>query len=322
MEGKAPAEIYSRGSVNNIVTSLGIKIYSETDGQINTTCPYHNDSRPSFSINTESGLFHCFNPNCNKSGPLINLVMTYGNMNIAEALRFMAKGAPKQSDTIVDQLESLLKDEEEFEPYDQAVINALKNNLAQEAIDYMGKRGINEDTLRRFGAGYSSKMGMVALPLYSHNNIPVGIVGRSVTGKMFKYSKNAPIGKILFNLNNARRESSTVILVEASFDVLKIDQAGYPNSVAVLGGSLSDYKFNLLNKYFDRIIIMTDADEAGRAIGKSVVRKFNREILWACMSSTTVYPDGCKDPGDMTEAQIRQAVENALPDYEYQMYFE
>lgn len=69
-----------------------------------------------------------------------------------------------------------------------------------------------------------------------------------------------PIAKVWFNLNRAKRQSGTVIIVEAAFDAMRIHQAGYPNVIAILGGNVSKYKMELLNTYFDTIIIMTDND--------------------------------------------------------------
>ncbi len=125
-------------------------------------------------------------------------------------------------------------------------------------------------------------------------------------------------------------------------DALKVHQAGYPNVVAILGGQVSEYKINLLNNYFDRVIIFTDNDilkvydkckarqckdgcighNPGRDAGKKIRDGFSREVLWAVYSSTTIYPHDAKDPGDLTENEIKHCIDNAIPDYEYQVFFE
>jgi hypothetical protein len=52
--------------------------------EIQVLCPFHNDKNASMSINTESGLYHCFA--CNASGSAIGFYMKYNNLTYREAL--------------------------------------------------------------------------------------------------------------------------------------------------------------------------------------------------------------------------------------------
>jgi len=53
--------------------------------------------------------------------------------------------------------------------------------------------------------------------------------------------------------------------VEGFFDTFKIHQAGHHNVAALMGSKLSDRQADLIGTNFDEVILMLDADEAGRA---------------------------------------------------------
>jgi DNA primase len=122
----------------------------------------------------------------------------------------------------------------------------------------------------------------------------------------------------MFNLHRAKREGGTIIVVESSFDVIRLWQAGFPNAVATLGGSISDININHLNKYASTIIIMTDNDAAGKALGNTIAGKLrNKNVLWARYDSLVTYPHDAKDVGDLTDTEIKQCIKNAIPHFEY-----
>ena len=126
---------------------------------------------------------------------------------------------------------------------------------SEEAKEYFKSRKIYDEAILQFNLGYSSNMGMVTVPLHSPEGLPVGIIGRSIKDKRFKNSVNLPRNKTMFNLHRAKREGGTIIVVESSFDVIRLWQAGFPNAVATLGGSISDVNLNNLNRYSSTIIL-------------------------------------------------------------------
>lgn len=65
--------------------------------EVMVKCPFHDDKNPSMSINTNSGLFHCFG--CGASGSAIGFVMKYNNLNYAEAMKFV--GCENQTNSYV-----------------------------------------------------------------------------------------------------------------------------------------------------------------------------------------------------------------------------
>jgi DNA primase len=152
------------------------------------------------------------------------------------------------------------------------------------------------------------------------------VVGRSITGKAFKNSVGLPTSKVFFNLHRAKRIGATVIVVESSFDALAVYQSGFPNVVAGLGTAMSDEKYNLLARYFDRIILFVDNrdyDEAGQAYIEKMIKRLGRhkEILLAQYNWEQTYPGDLKDATDILkgygEDAVAQCINNSISHFEY-----
>ncbi len=52
-------------------------------------CPFHNEKTPSFQVNPDNGLYHCFG--CNKSGDIISFVRETEQFNFTEAVEALGK---------------------------------------------------------------------------------------------------------------------------------------------------------------------------------------------------------------------------------------
>lgn len=232
-------------------------------------------------------------------------------MNDFEIMRFLAAIDVDKEVSLVDKLSKMFDYNNDLTPYN---ISSKVYENRYGARDYAIKRGISKDTYDFFELGYLD--GFMVIPIKSHKGTTVGQVGRSTEGKTFLYSKGLKVGKVLFNMNNAKTYSVGIV-VESSIDVLKMHSLGYKNVVATLGGSIPDYKMNLLNSYFEKVIVMTDFDKTGRRMGRQIESGFNRDVYYAS-GRDMVYPYGCKDPGDMTPEQIKKLLDNPMTSYEYQ----
>ncbi len=315
------AQIYAPSQIKTVIGAIGIDLVSETGNDYLCLCPFHgNRNTPSFSISKERGAFICFNPSCGEAGSIIDLVKRLTGRNEFEAIRFIKIKEIEHSVDIEDQLSDLLEEKPDFEEFSNDVIVSLSNNMSNmtEGRAYMHSREFTDETISYFNIGYSDKQKMVTVPVHSPDGICVGIVGRHISEKRFKNSPGLPKNKTMFNIHRAKRVSPTAIITEASFDAMRVHQAGFPNAIATLGGHISKENIDLLNKYFTKIIIMTDNDEAGRALGKSIASRLRgKDILWAMHDYENVYPHGAKDVGDMTDAEIKQCILNAVPNFQY-----
>lgn len=314
-------DAYSKADLRSILQSCGIEIVSQTGTDFLCLCPFHhNTDSPAFAVSYSKGLYICYNQNCNSSGTILDLVMQLTNRNNFEAMRFISANKLSESEKFEEGLKELLEDKPEFIEFPRDTLESLYNGLLvnEKAKEYFASRQIGYEAIAHFSLGYSKVQNMVTVPLHSPDGIPVGVIGRSVEGKSFKNSPNLPRNKTMFNLHRAKREGGTIIVVESSFDAIRLWQAGYPNAVATLGGSISDTNINHLNKYASTIIIMTDNDSAGRALGNTIAYKLkSKNVLWAKYNHNTVYPHMAKDVGDMKDEEIKQCIKNAIPHFEY-----
>ena len=335
-------ETYTKTHLRSILHALNVEIVSDTSTDFLCLCPFHNNrSTPSFAISHNKGLYVCYNPSCNAAGTILDLVKSLSQRNDFEALRFIGTMKKESEVGFDDELANLLEEKPDFVEFSKDTLDKLSEDRwnSVEACNYFLSRGINHESMDYFDLGYSEKQRMVTVPVHSPDGIAVGIVGRSIEGKSFKNSTNLPRNKTLFNLHRAKRIGSTVIVCESSFDAIRIHQSGFPNVVATLGGFLSKENIENLNKYFTKIIIMTDFDDKnkhiaqhcrkcypndcsghnpGRDLGRQMIKNLPRkEFLWACYNDDVVYPHNAKDVGDMTEDEIKKCIINSIPDYEY-----
>ena len=315
---------YTPAHIKSVIKSLGIDIAGETSNDYLAYCPFHsNRHTPSFSVSRTKGAYICFNPSCGKTGTITDLVKESLNKNEYQALRYIESKQLESIENFDEELKSMFEDKPDFIEFSQQTLDDLYNNLGKNkhAQEYFEHRGINSDSMHYFKLGYSSNLGMVTVPVHSPDGVPVGLVGRSISEKKFKNSNNLPRSKTMFNIHRAKRVGDKVIIVESTFDAIRIHQAGFPNVVATLGGHISHDNIKLLNRYFNTIILMTDADLAGRELGMSIASKLkNKNILWASHTYGKIYTNGAKDAGDMSDEDIKACINNAVSDFEYRSW--
>lgn len=335
-------DTYSQSHVRSILNGLGIQIHSETYNDFLCLCPFHgNRHTPSFSVSFSKGLYLCFNPSCDASGTILEMVKEISHRNDFEALRWIQSLKNENTLSFDDELAYLLEDKPDFVIFDQNKLDDMHSSMLinSDAQGYLNGRGINQELIEHFKLGYSEKQGMIIVPVHSPDGIPVGLVGRGLHEKTFKNSRNLPRSKTMFNLHRAKKCGGSVIVCESSFDAIRIHGAGFPNVVATLGGYISKDNLANLNRYFSRIVIMTDFDNRkdhiaqncrkcypeqcsghnpGRDLGMSIANALsNKDIQWAIWDDKTVYPHDAKDAGDLTDEEIRICINNAISHVEY-----
>jgi DNA primase len=258
-------------------------------------CPFHNNHRtPAGEVQKDSGMFFCFS--CQKSADLTELVMHTSGRTYFEAARFI--NSKKKESNIAVEIDRVLIKEETYKPFDELIIKRLHNNLvsSERAKNYFAYRKIIKPSCIKFSLGYSDKQDMVTVPVHSPDGIPLGFVGRSIEGKDFKNTPGLPKSKTLFNLHRVKK-SDRVYVVESSFDAIRLDQVGLP-AVATLGANVSSTQIELLQKYFNNIIVVADNDEAGGNMKDRIVTKLSSRV------SVITLNKQYKDIGDMSDEEL------------------
>jgi DNA primase len=294
-------EVYTAEQIKRVLAGAGIDIMSEVDSDYIIFCPYHNNSRtPAGEVDKSSGLFYCFA--CQHVTDLIQLVMTTSGRKYFEAARYI-KSKETTADLAYD-IEKQLQEKPVYSQYDQVLIKRLNTQALESprAMRYYEGRLITEDSVKKFSLGFSEKQDMVTIPIHSPDGMEVGFVGRSVEGKDFKNTPGLPKSKVLFNLHRVKT-SSKVYLVESSFDVIRLDQCGFP-AVATLGANVSNVQIDLLQKYFNNIIVIADNDEAGGNMKSKILERLGSRV------SVIQLDKQYKDIGDMANDDIKNLNES------------
>lgn len=345
--GWAETSAYGPNQVAAVIHQCGVEVDSETAHDFLCFCPFHGNTRTtSFSVSKTSGSFICFNHSCAESGSLVNLIKRLLKVDEFAARRIIqdCKGAEESQ---VERVRKITEANLETISFPQAKLDEMYSAFWEnaDAVQYMTEeRGFEEETLEHYRIGYSTAKELVTVPMYDVKGKPLGIIGRpaSTTNKRFQNSKKLPVSRTLHNIHRAKAAGSQAVVVEASFDEMRVHQSGHPCVVACLGGYLSPSHIEQLDMYFEEIIIMTDFDDKekniynnckkclkvgsnlckghnpGRDLGHTIAKALPRKrIKWASYESGLVYPHGAKDAGDMTDDEIRQCIKNRVSNYEY-----
>jgi DNA primase len=308
-----------------VIEALGIEHVAETSSVFLCYCPFHvNTDTPAFAVNKLEGTYICFNASCSAraGGNLISLVTKLSKRTHMEALRLIAKKGSETQRPLSVKIAALAA-EERWPTIPQVKLDELIDNLwtDERAQAYLASRGFETETLRHFEVGYDPAKDMIVVPIHDKDGNPIGVNGRSIEGKRFKLTRRIPRNQILFNMHRAKQAGGTAIFCESQFDVMRINQAGYPNAVCALGSHISAEQAGLLQRYFDRVIIMTDADEAGRKAGHTLSAMLRgMRVEWAIYDWGEVYPHDAKDAGDMEDDEIAHCIDNAVSDIAYKSF--
>lgn len=292
---------YSQEQIKRVINGSGINVESEVDSDYIIFCPFHNNYRsPAGEVDKRSGLFFCFS--CHHVCGLPELIMKTSGRTYFEAVRYI-----KSKETEIDlsyQINQSLVIKPDYVPYDELLIKRLSAQAIESprAMRYYSGRLINEASVRKFDLGYSEKQDMVTIPVASPDGVSVGFVGRSVEGKDFKNTPGLPKSKVLFNLHRVKT-AGKVYVVESSFDAIRLDQCGFP-AVATLGSNVSKIQTDLLQKYFNNIVVIADNDEAGGNMKDKIVERLGSRV-------TVIKIDKqYKDIGDMPDDAIKNIDES------------
>lgn len=244
-------------------------------------CPFHEDHHPSLSVNPEKQYFTCFA--CGEKGDVIHFLQKIERVSFGEAVKKLKIENGK------------LKIKSEVKPevkLTKRVCETEKQNLLFFSSLLPAASGDSDltPTWLDFGVGTSPAMvvgewkamrNRLVFPIRDEEGILVGFGARRLTETSGspKYI-NSPTSElyrkneILYGLHIARkviREKQYAILVEGYKDVLAMHAAGFRNTVALCGTALCDGHIALLKKYTSRVLVMLDADTAGRKASEKAV---------------------------------------------------
>lgn len=258
-------------------------------------CPIHKGSNPrQFSVNLERNLWNCFG-NCKEGGNILDFVamMEFGNKkspSIRKAGLILTKWFLTGAEGRKPETAGVSKPVRiEAKDGNKPLSFELKNLIMDHA--FFTERGIDPETIDHFGLGFCQKGMMkdrIVIPVHDEQDHLVAYCGRAVTQEQAddegKYKQPPDFNKsrVVYNLNRQPRNFRILILVESFLSVWKAHQAGYPNTVALMGSHLSEHQENLIVGHFDRpggVILLFDSDDDGRKCADDCLLRLGKRLF-------------------------------------------
>jgi len=307
-------------------------------------CPFHSEKTPSFFVSPARQLFKCFG--CGLGGDIFEFVKLIEGVEFGDALKILARRAGVKLPSYDPELRTARQRLYEIADLSASFFERQleANQGGQKARKYLLKRGIKEETIKKWrlgyapqnwrslsdflvGKGYSREevvktglavnpeeknktaydrfRGRIIFPVFNTQSQVIGFGGR-IFGEEEEKAKylNTPNtllydkSKVLYGLNFAKvpiRKEDKVILTEGYTDVILSHQAGFGNTVASSGTSLTPAHLDIIKRYSDNLYTAFDMDSAGglatqRSIEIAQRKDFNIRVI--------EMPKG-KDPADM-----------------------
>ena len=145
-------------SASDIVEVIGAVLPLKRAGaNFVALCPFHKEKSPSFHVNPQRQIFHCFG--CHKGGDVFKFVQEYEAIGFVEAVRRLAERASIPLETAHDDgeqksrflKESLLQIHEQITQHWQGVLAA--GAAGHTARDYLAQRGVTAEAVKLFRLG-------------------------------------------------------------------------------------------------------------------------------------------------------------------------
>ena len=120
-------------------------------------CPFHDEKTPSFSVNPERQIYHCFG--CGKGGNVFSFLMEHENVTFVEAVRHIARRLnitipdtyrERQAGSEAESLAQVTRFAARF--FHERLLNAGRDSIVRR---YTERRGLSEETVKSFGLGYA-----------------------------------------------------------------------------------------------------------------------------------------------------------------------
>ncbi len=145
-------DLVDRSDIVDVVSGY-VRLTKRSGANLFGLCPFHSEKTPSFSVNRDKQIFHCFG--CGKGGGVISFIMEIENLSYPEAVAFLARRAGLQMPEETDSAESrkrarifaLNRDAARF------FYAQLSEPAGEAARAYVRQRGISGAMVKNFGLG-------------------------------------------------------------------------------------------------------------------------------------------------------------------------
>jgi DNA primase len=267
-------------------------------------CPIHGEtpgkSKPSLSVNVETGLWYCF-----------------AGCGGGSARTFLEALGEKRS--VIDREVAQLPKSKKKRRVNKEQVTVLPEKLLG-VFDYCPKsllrEGFEEEILFRHDIGYDRELSRITFPVRDKLGQLVGLVGRRKTSDFGKYkvytSELEKYGLYVPSFSKTDylwredkvfpsiTQKEDIFVVEGFKAALWFVQAGFENVVALMGSHMADKQKSALLSAGQRVILCLDNDDAGIKASLKISHKLRgiRRLI-------VPLPGGIHQPDDLTEGELR-----------------
>ncbi|HVN84748.1 MAG TPA: DNA primase [Candidatus Binatia bacterium] len=208
MAGKIPDEIIQaiRDRVSIVEVISAYVSLKKAGRNYLGLCPFHNEKTPSFTVNDERGLFHCFG--CGVGGTVFTFVMKMERLEFPEAVANLARRAgvtlPERRDDApgAQHREQLLRVNNFAAEFYR---RRLMRPEGERARRYLDERGVAAEIAERFGLGFAPADGTALVRALAKKGVPetlaleLGLLARANDGRLYDRFR----GRLMFPIRHS-----------------------------------------------------------------------------------------------------------------------
>ncbi len=147
-------------------------------------CPFHSEKTPSFTVSPQKQIFYCFG--CAAGGNVFSFIMKRDGISFPEAARILSKqyGINVPVQTMSKDQKRVRSERENLLAVNRQAMDFYHNNLfsapsGKQAVLYLKKRGISQETMEIFRLGYASEGWNNINNFFQKKKIPLDIVEKA-----------------------------------------------------------------------------------------------------------------------------------------------
>ncbi len=251
-------ELAARNDIADVVSGY-VRLTKRTGANQFGLCPFHSEKTPSFSVNTERQIYHCFG--CGKGGSVINFIMEIENLSFPDAVHFLARRVglevpedrPDENKSRRERLLSLNRDAARF------FHEQLRLPSGRPAQDYIVRRGISTTYVTNFGLGFAPDSWSALTDAMTRRGytraelVEAGLARTGKSGGVYDYFRN----RLMFPVIDVRGS-----VIGFSGRILGDGEPKYLNSpdTLVYSKSRSLFALNLAKKSKSGYIILAEGN--------------------------------------------------------------
>ena len=265
------ARVKREASFEHLLAHYGVRT-SGSGMQRMALCPFHQDKKPSCSINLERNVFHCFG--CGAKGSVLDFVARMENVSIREAAAHIKEVCRLPNEGPLPHVSRLRTRVTYRRATSDQPLQPLPFRLKLDpSHPYLAARGITPELATVFGLGYckvgTHLQGWICIPVHDEHGVLVAYAGRQATDDVppgvpkYILPRGFEKRRALFNLHRVAG-AEHLILVEGYWSVFRLHTLNLP-AVGLMGRVLfAEQQTLLIESGVRRLTLMLDGDRPGR----------------------------------------------------------